>query len=386
MIKILTASTTEIDEPLIAIEEIKEQINFDNDLEENSVGIITCAPEFIETGVVEALDDSLPFETVGMTTLASSSNSDAGLDILSLSVYTANDIQFATGVSEVLTKDYLEEPIEHVYQNTVKRLNHEPKLVIPFGPLVAELSGEKIIDKLHEEAGSTPVYGSMACSSSFNFDTTFVLYNGKAYEDSLVLLMMSGNVNPRFFISTISDDKITKQKAIITNSEGSILKEVNGMNLIEYMETIGLSQGNGIEGSSSIPFVVDYGDGTKPSVRGIYSVSDEGHAFCGGDMPEGSTLAIGTLDPDDIVKTAGEAMDEALSSEGIHGILLFPCQARNHLLEMNFMAEMETVRDKIKDEVPFHLAYSGGEICPSYDDNGKTVNRYHNFTFILCVL
>lgn len=386
MIKMLTASTTEIDEPLVAVQEIKEQINLNLDLKENSVGIITCSPEFIETGVVEALNDALPFETIGMTTLANSNNTDAGLDILSISIYTANNVQFATGISEVLTQGYLNEPIENVYQNVRRRLPHEPKLVIPFGPLVPGLSGEKIIDKLHEEAGDIPVYGSMACSSRFDFDTTFVLYNGKAYGDSLAILMMTGDVNPRFFISSISNDKITKQKAIITSSEGSLLKEVNGANLLDYMKTLGLSQGNGIEGSSAIPFVVDYGDGTKPSVRGIYSVNNEGHAFCGGEMPEGSTLAIGNLDPSDIVKTAGDAIDEALTTEDIHGILLFPCQARNHLLEMDFMAEMEIVKEKINDKVPFHLAYSGGEICPSYDKDGKPINRYHNFTFISCVL
>lgn len=383
--KIITVSTLELDEPEIAVEEILEQVDLEKDLNENSVGIITCTPEFLDNGIVEAIDEVLPFTTIGMTTLACGTNSESGLDVLSLSIYTADDVDFVAGVSEIISGDNLDEPIANVYKWTRNKLSTDPKLIIPFGPLVPEVSGEKIIDKLHIEAGEIPVFGSMACSSSFNFDTTYVIYNGKPYEDSLAILMMSGNVNPRFFISTISEDKITKQKAIITDSEGSILKEVNGVNLVEYMKTIGLSQGNGIEGSSSIPFVVDYGDGTKPSVRGIYSVNDDGHAFCGGEMPMGSTLAIGTLDPKDIVKTAGDAIDDALNNEDISGILMFPCQARNHLLEMDYMAEMNKVKEKIEDTVPYHIAYSGGEICPSYDDHGKPVNRYHNFTFISCV-
>ncbi len=386
MIKMITASTLEIDEPQDAADDILAQIDPDSSLLKNSVGIITCSPEFIETGVMEAVDAILPFETVGMTTLACSTNTEEGLDVLSLSVYTSDDVNFAIGISESLSKENIEKPLQDVYRKTLSLLDGEPKLIIPFGPLVPDVSGEKIINIVHKEAGGIPVFGSMASSSSFDFNKTEVLADGKSYQQSLALLMMSGDVHPRFFISTISDDKITKQKAIITESDGSLLKEVNGMNLMEYMKTIGLSQGDGIEGSSAIPFVVDYGDGTKPSVRGIYSVNDEGHAFCGGDMPTGSTLAIGTLDPGDIVKTAGEAVDEAIANDNISGILMFPCQARNHLLEMDYLAEMNKVKEKVGETVPFHLAYSGGEVCPSYDDNNNPVNRYHNFTFIICVL
>ena len=383
MINMITASTLEIDDPKIAADDIWSQVG-EASLLKNSVGILTCSPEFIETGVLEAIDDILPFETVGMTTLACSTNSEEGMDLLSLSVYTSDDVEFSIGISDPISNDDIVKPINDVYQNTLAKLEGEPKLILPFGPLIPDISGEKIINVVHEAAGSVPVFGSMACSSSFDFDKTYVLAFGKAYEQSLALLMMSGELEPRFILSTISDDKITKQKAIITNSDGSLLKEVNSMNLVEYMKTIGLSHGDGIEGSSAIPFVVDYCDGTKPSVRGINSDNDDGHAFCGGDMPVGSTLAIGTLDPEDIVKTAGEAVDEALKKKDVNGLLIFPCQGRNHLLEMDYLAEMETVKEKTENKIPYHVAYSGGEICPSYDENNDPVNRYHNFTFVIC--
>lgn len=388
MIKMLTASTAEIDIPEAAAEEITNQLDLENNLLENSVGIITCTSEFIETGVARVVSEVLPFTTLGMTTLACGTNSNEGLDMLSLSVYTADDVEFVTGVSDSISKKNMDSPIANLYDNTRRKFKKktEPGLIIPFGPLVSDVSGDKIIGKLHEKAGDIPVFGSMACSPSFDFDKSFVLYNGHEYEDTLAILMMGGNVNPRFIISTISDDRITKQKAIITESEGSVLKEVNGLNLLEYMQTIGLSHDEDIKGSSSIPFVVDYGDGTKPSVRGIYNINDEGHAFCGGEMPVGGTLSIGALDPEDIIKTAGQAVEEALSGEEVNGMIMFPCQARNHLLEVDYLAEISRVRDKIDNKFPFHLAYSGGEVCPAYDDMDRTVNRYHNFTFISCVL
>ena len=385
MIKMITATTSEVDEAEVAAKEILEQIDINADLGENTIGIITCSPEFVDSGALKAVDEVLPFATIGMTTSACGTNSQSGLDVLSLSVYTADNVEFAVGMSEVISKESLESCVSNVYKWTANQLNEEPSLVIPFGPLVPDVSGEKIINQLFCETGNIPVYGSMACGSGFSFDATYVLFNGKAYHDSLAVLMMSGDINPRFVISTIPDDKVTKQKAIITESEGNILKEVNGVNLIEYMKTIGLSRGNGIEGSSSIPFVVDYADGTKPSMRAIYSINKEGHAFCGGEMPQGSTLAIGVFDSEDIIKTAESAIDEALTLDQINGILLFPCQARNHLLEMDYMAELDKAGEKLGKKIPYHLAYSGGEICPVYDETGHLINRYHNFTFVSCV-
>ena len=386
MLKMITASTIEVDDPKIAAEDIESQIAPEINLLKNSVGIITCSSEFIETGVLKAVNDILPFETVGMTTLACATNEEEGLDVLSLSVYTADDVDFSVEISSPLSKNNIEKSIKKLYDDSISDLKQKPELAVFFGPLLSDASSEKIIGAFHCYAEDIPVFGSMACSSSFDFDKADVLFNGESYNHSAAVLMMDGNINPRFYISTISEDKITKQKAIITNSDGSVLKEVNNLNLAEYLKTIGLSKGDGIEGSSSIPIVVDYRDGTKPSVRGIYSINDEGHAVCGGDMPMGGTLAIGMLDPEDIVKTAGEAVDAALGKENIHGILMFPCQARNHLLEMDYMAEMEVVNEKIGNKVPYHLAYSGGEICPSYDDKGKSVNRYHNFTFTTCII
>lgn len=223
MIKMITASTTEVDEPEIAAKEILEQVNIEKELHENSIGIITCSPEFIYNGIVKTVNDVLPFTTIGMTTLACGTKAEFDLDILSLSIYTSDDVRFSASVSEVISADNLKKPIADVFRWTANKLNDKPKLLIPFGPLIPEVSGEKIINILYEESGDIPVFGSMACSSNFDFDTTYVLFNGNAYADSLGVLMMSGNVNPRFLISTLSDDKITKQKAIITDSEGSVL-------------------------------------------------------------------------------------------------------------------------------------------------------------------
>jgi hypothetical protein len=132
--------------------------------------------------------------------------------------------------------------------------------------------------------------------------------------------------------------------------------------------------------------VVDYGDGTQPVARAIYGMNDDGSAICGGIMPEGSTLYIGRMDVEDILLTAKTSLETLLENEGFGGIIMFPCLGRNMVLAMEPFAEIDVVRSTLGDKFPWHLAYSGGECCPVYSKDGKTVNRFHSFTFIGCAL
>ena len=70
MIRMLTACTEELDDTGEAVSEILAQLDLENNLLSNSVGLIFCDPEFITSGVVEAVSKKLPFDTVGVTTRA----------------------------------------------------------------------------------------------------------------------------------------------------------------------------------------------------------------------------------------------------------------------------------------------------------------------------
>ena len=67
MIKNIHAHTFEIDNLDIAVTEILEQLNMKENLLSNSIGIMSCYYEFIESGVVAAICDALPFDVIGMT-------------------------------------------------------------------------------------------------------------------------------------------------------------------------------------------------------------------------------------------------------------------------------------------------------------------------------
>jgi len=383
--KMLNAWTQELDEADIAVAEILEQLDLGRNALQYSAGLLTCSYDFIEAGIVKAICESLPFEVVGCTTLTNADNGDAGSMLLCLTVLTADDCGFTAGLSASLGADY-QGVVDAAVRKAQTVNGDEVKIALAFLPMI-EIAGESMLAALDQALKGAPVFGTIACDSdTANYSNTYVIYKGEAYRDRLAFLMLTGNVTPRFVVTSTSEQNLTRQQAVITASEGSLLKRVNNVTAMEYFESIGLVTGKGIEAMSSIPFMVDYNDGTQPLARAIYSLNDDGSALCGGVMPEGGSLYIGRMDEEDILLTAETSLKTLFEGGATSGVLMFPCLGRNMVLMVDPLAEIDVVKAQIADRVPWHLAYSGGECCPVYNKSGGLINRFHNFTFICCAL
>ena len=138
MLKMLCAYTEEIDEIDEAVEEILEQIDL-KDLLPNSVGIVSCYREFIETGIVKALAERLPFDIAGATTLANGVPGRYGNMLLCLSVITADDARLSASMSEPMTIENYKGPIASAYDEAVSALGEPPKFLMPFLPLIPKV-------------------------------------------------------------------------------------------------------------------------------------------------------------------------------------------------------------------------------------------------------
>ena len=384
MLTMLTAYTAEIDDIAIAVDEVLEQLDLKNSLQKHSVGILSCYSEFLETGVVKAICDSLPFDVIGCTTMASGTNRQNEIMILSLCVLTSDDVSFATSQSASLSVEHYATFMGDAYRKAADTLPDKPALVIPIFPALSFITGESLVETLDTISSGLPVFGTLPCDNTNDYSQSFVIYNGETAEKSMALLLLSGPISPKFHIVSIPEEKRQKQNAIITSSDGNLLHSVNNLPLLQYLETLGLCEASNVETAKIVPFIVDYNDGTTPVVRGIYSFTAEGSAICGGLMPLGGTLSIGSLDSPDVINSINTLMEEVHSRKDASAMLIFSCICRGWALGTDMLAELDRVREST--HLPYMMCYSGGEVCPVYNTQGDFFNRFHNYTCIICTL
>jgi hypothetical protein len=387
MLKMLTACTAEVDDVDAAIGEILKQLDLDNALLKNSAGVLTCYREYIDTGAVEELCGRLPFDVMGCTTLSSSTGGRYGEELLSLAVLTGDDVSFS-----VVHTDPLDSKDQDVIKNLLwkaygqARMGLDPALVVAVLPVLTDVGACQMSGSLDEICGGVPTYGLVSSDQTLSYKESRTICNGKSHPAWASLLLIGGNVRPKFYVTSIPERNIQRQKAFVTDSEDCLLKKVNGLPLLAYLAGLGLASENGPPSVSSVPFLVDYGEGAKPVAISMYKITPEGYAVCGGRIPVGATLDIGSIDAGGIIETAKNTLSAALNQdEPINGIFMFPCVTRSYMLSPNSMDEIEKVAEVLGGKVPYLFSYAGGEVCPVYGEGGKIFNRFHNYTCTACV-
>jgi hypothetical protein len=389
MLKTLTAYTGEIEDVEAAVSEILEQLDKDA-LLKNSVGLVTCYKEFVESGVVKALCEALPFEVVGATTLGSSVPGSRGMMLLTLMVLTSDDVSFAVALSEPIAAE--EEPsLRAGYQSALAKIKGKPSLMLSFAPLLMNVGGNFYVETFSEVSGGVPNFGMLAVDIGYNYRDSKVICNGAAYLDRYALVLLAGDIEPRFFTGSISAEKIFREKGLVTASDRNQLQTIDGKPAADYLREMGFSSdGEGvITGLETFPFIIDYNDGTMPVVRAIFAQTPEGYAVCGGDVPVGATLSIGSMDAEEVIATSAGALSSALAERDVHCVLMFSCVGRYFALGYNPTNEIDTLRKIIEGTgIPYQFSYTAGEICPVYEkqrSDDSVTNRHHNNTLVICV-
>jgi hypothetical protein len=384
MIKMLTACTYEIDDVEAAVSEIVEQLDMENTLLTHSAGMLTCYSEFLDSGVVAALCERLPFGVVGSTTLANGAGGESSSLMLTLSVFTSDDLHFATALSDSLEADQ-EAPLREAYEQAVATLPGKPVAIFEYLPLIFTVGGDQIVGAMDRVTGGVPQFGTVTVDNTPEYFTASVIHNGQSSRQGMAMLLVYGDFNPTYYVASISDSKIMMQKAVVTASQNNVVYQVNNTPILTYLESLGLSSEGRIDGANAIPFIIDYNDGTKPVARSIFSALPDGGVVCGGVMPVGATLSIGSIDFADVMNTTSGILGSALEAGERSGFVLFSCLTRNLALGMDSEAEMRKAHAIIGEAAPYQFTYSGGEVCPVYGPDGRLVNRFHNATFVACV-
>jgi hypothetical protein len=306
--------------------------------------------------------------------------------LLTLMVMTSDDVSFVTAVTPPLHGE-TGQIVEQAYTEAASARAEKPALIFAFAPFMVENSGDEYVNVLTAASGGVPCFGTLAVDDTADFANCFMVKNGEHFRDRMALLLLYGDLQPKFFIATLSSDKILERSSLVTKSAGHVLMEVNDRPVIEYFEDLGLTQASETSYAMvSLPFMLDYGDGTPPVSKVFIGLTPEKYAICAGAMPEGSTLYIGVFDKDDVLLTTGRAVDDAMPDlENASGLLVYSCISRNMSLGADHLMELDLVKDKIGDRLPFMMVYSGGEICPTQVAGSTAVNRFHNNAFVACV-
>lgn len=383
MFKVLHANTSEIDDPACAVKEILEQLDC-NRLEKHSIGILGCHLDYTLNGTIEMLCRKLPFDVIGTTTITTDICGDAGEDQLALIVVTGDDVYFSSSISKPLTDD-ADKLIADAYLEAADKLVVEPRLALFIGPSILALAADSQVEALDKASDSIPLFGTIALDYTDSIRSPRTIYNGGDFADRLPLILIGGAIKPHFYCASVPKDSYLNQEAIITLSDGNVLKEVNNMPAITYIEALGLAENGVIASVPSIPLSIDEGDGSKPSARAILTTTPEGWVVCSGTMPESATLGIGSLTIKDITSTAAEVAHAIQREPDAQGALIFSCLSRNIALGLDIWAESEIIKSIVSDDLAYLFLYSAGEIYPDITEN-RVYNKAHNYSIIACIL
>jgi len=384
MIEMYTARTSLIDEIEEIIEEIKNQIDL-NSLKKNSGGLIFCHIDYVESGAISALCDELPFNVIGMTSMASADEHGYGLFDLTLTVLTSDEVSFSVGMTNPINSDNYQAEIDQLYNQIRSTTEDDPSLIFSFMPYMREVSGYEVVAAMDTSCKGIPIWGSITNNIDFNYETVQTVCNGKYLSNGVAMMFLNGPVEPKFIVSSIPERNIANNRALITKSEGSILYEVNDMPIMEYLTKIGLIITK--ENITTTPLMVYYSETEAPVALGFYTLFDDGSVLTGGEMPVGTSFAVGSIDMPGIFESTEAGLKKISEMTDRQATLLLPCVTRYIMLSPEQEGELKLIEERLTaNGKPFMMGYSGGEICPMPDADGKLHNRFHNYTFCCCIL
>jgi hypothetical protein len=371
---------------------------------ENTIGFLMCDSRIDYASLIQTLMAALPFPVIGGTTLTMPLSSVGNELSAVLTIFEKEGLTWSIAVSDPFDKPRIPEHMKALYNSCISGLTGTPRLLIPFIPLIPGMTADvdAVISEIFSLAGNVPVFGGITTD---DLDTTkaAVFAHGKAYSDRMALLALGGNISPVFGIGS-RITAMSEYAPAVTESEGNIVRQVDGMPFCDYMKTIGIDPEERINGLDAL---VQYGplpvqlkykladDDGVPEMRCIsYTNTQDGSAVFSSTLPVGTRLNVGILTKDDVIESARECLrsvteqmrEREQAGQSYSMLLLVPCVARyfamigGQNLESLFLSQ----------EVPHGLAmssyYGFCEIAPSLGKNGEIHNRSYNASVVMCAL
>ena len=393
-IKLYTAFTKELDDPEAAVLEITEQLNPKENMMKNTIGIVNFFHEFVETGVYSAIVGSLPFDVVGSAASLQGTGKHFHDFGLSVTMLTSDDADFSIQTLEDVDKKSREQIFDEVTVLFKKLCDAEkPKMVLALLSPTQHFSGSDIVTIANGLADPFPLFGTIAFSGDTARDN-YVAKGSVISETMYVFITLYGDVQPNFrVITSFAYEESFGDVAKITDSEGPILRSVNGISALEYLKKQGMINAtNNVANSNvwAIPAILTLTNGTKVARAFFGIVEGTESIYSAGNLEVGAKITFAFLDGEKTLVSAEKLFAE-ISEANERGVIAYSCAARSWSLGTQQFSEYEKIADCVnkcsqKNNLPveYSISCSAGEICPVWDENGKLVNTFHNYTLISC--
>jgi hypothetical protein len=213
------------------------------------------------------------------------------------------------------------------------------------------------------------------------------IFNGSYSPDRVPLVLLRGNVQPKFFSCSLPGEVRFSQNVLITKAKGNRIIEIDNRPAVEFVEKLGLIIQGVAEVLYAFPIVVDYHDGTEPKIFTVSKIDTDGSLVSEQDIPVGGTVTIGTINGELVIDSTRHLLDQIMETPPQNALIVVSCLSRVLTLR-DSLEEIEVVQRRFMDlPMPFVFFSSGGEVCPLYrSPQGKPVNAFHQFTIIACII
>ncbi|AKG20891.1 FIST signal transduction protein [Calothrix sp. 336/3] len=365
-----------------AIAEILEECHVQLSGDRPKAGILFAAPDFEHDLILNKINQRFPgIQLIGCTSDGEiSSVLDFQQDSLSLILFCSDDVEFYATVGRNLSKN----PCSIAKETGIlakSNIKSEPQLCIAV-PESLTVSGVEILNGLKQGLGSQiPIIGGTA-GDQWQFQATYQFFGNEVLQDSLPILLLSGNLHWGYGAS--SGWTPIGTKGMVTKVHGNVLYEVDGQPALNFFQNY---LGN-MRPSPEYRLAVFESGGENWYMRisnGSYD-GEMGSITFFADIPEAAEVQVVSANRDEIVSSAQTSAKIALENyTGEHPAvaLFFSCTGRMRVLGTRTKEEFQVVKQILPPDIPCCGFYTYGEITPLQP---KSESQFHNETFVTLVL
>lgn len=389
------------------LEESMEQIAIQFDekvkkiggLKKNTAAIVFADCDTDIQELMNRLVSSYDFPIIASSVLGSFDKNHGYVDTgISMLVLTTDDIEFGIAITEEIGENDIEEKVKCAYDIAKSQLSEKPGLIISYGMILANYTGDDIVRAIDKASGGIALYGGQA-SDHFSFTEAFVAANSTSRKQGVAMLVMAGeglkNVYTAYEFSIIDGGVFD---GVVTKCSGNTISEVDGVSFLESLEKLRIV--NGQEGVVQMQYITtpflftetkENGDEVN-TLRNLTAINrKDGTVSFLGEIKEGSKISLVVTNRNTVALSMRNAFDRLISkmkkeNKEWSTFLCTSCMARYLNLGVERDEEVKGYQGKLGENAAILGMYSSGEYYPQNFQNDEEVyNVFFNETITVLV-